>query len=92
LRSLFEGRAATQFNHRILAYLLLAASLLAWLKYRGRLFGIVAGLILAQSIWGIATLVMVAPLALALVHQGLGVIVLLASVRLGWSINAAPRV
>ena len=85
LRSLFEGRAATQFNHRILAYLLMAVSVLAWLRYRGRDFAIVAGLICAQAVWGILTLVTVAPLPLALVHQGLGVIVLLASINLVWA-------
>lgn len=87
MRSLFEGRAATQFNHRFLAYILLAVSIVAWLRYRTRAFGIVATLIIAQSLWGILTLVMVAPLPLALAHQGLGVIVLLAGVYLVWSLQ-----
>lgn len=87
IRSLFEGRAATQFNHRILAYILLGVSVLAWLRYRGREFAVVAGLIVAQSLWGILTLVMVAPLPLALVHQGMGVLVLLASVYLVWYLS-----
>lgn len=92
LRSLFESRAATQFNHRLLAYLLLCVSLLAYWMYRGPLFGLVAALMVAQAVWGIFTLVLAAPLPMALVHQGIGVIVLLASVRLVWSLNAAPRV
>lgn len=88
IRSFFEGRAATQFNHRILAYLLMAVSVFAWWKHRGAGFGLVAGLICGQAIWGVLTLVMVAPLPLALVHQGLGVIVLIAAVRLVWSLTA----
>jgi len=89
LRSLFEGRAATQFNHRILAYALLLVSALAWLRYRTKCFAIVAGLVATQGAWGVLTLLMVVPLPLALVHQGLGVIVLLATVRLGWRLNKA---
>lgn len=92
MRSLFEGRAATQFNHRLLAYTLLIVSALAWLRYRTRGFALVAGLMAAQGLWGVLTLLMVAPLPLALVHQGLGVIVLLATVRLVWRLNAAPQV
>ncbi len=87
LRSFFEGRAATQFNHRLLAYILLGVALFAWLRYRTKAFGVVAALILAQSLWGILTLVMVAPLPLALMHQGLGVIILLASLYLVWSLS-----
>jgi len=87
-RSLFEGRAATQFNHRTLAYLLWAASLIAAYLYRRSEwrtgFGLLAGLVSAQAVWGIVTLVTAAPLSLALIHQGLGVIVLLAAARLAW--------
>jgi len=89
IRSLFEGRAATQFNHRVLAYVLLIVSALAWLRYRTKGFAIVGGLMAAQGAWGVLTLLMVAPLPLALVHQGLGVIVLLATVRLVWGLNKA---
>ena len=87
-RSLFEGRAATQFNHRFLAYALWALALGAAFMARGSQFArgyfLVAGLITAQAIWGIITLVNAAPLPVALVHQGLGVIVLLATVWLVW--------
>ena len=94
LRSLFEGRAATQFNHRFLAYSLWALAIVAALLARGSIlsrgFMILAGLITAQAVWGIITLISVAPLPIALVHQGLGVIVLLASVWLVW-ITGAER-
>lgn len=87
-RSLFEGRAATQFNHRFFAYTLWALALLgAWLA-RGSVvskgFNMVAALVTAQAVWGIITLVNAAPLPVALVHQGLGVVVLLATVWLVW--------
>ncbi|MDG1824906.1 MAG: COX15/CtaA family protein [Henriciella sp.] len=88
IRSLFEGRAATQFNHRFLAYVLWALALFAAFKFRGQAlggsFGVLAALVTAQALWGILTLVSAAPLGLALIHQGLGVVVLLAAVRLTW--------
>lgn len=89
LRSLFEGRAATQFNHRLGAYILWALALYAAYRARGTKvfigFAMVAGLVTAQALWGIITLVNAAPLPIALVHQGLGVIVLLTSVWLVWT-------
>ncbi|MEM7661857.1 MAG: COX15/CtaA family protein [Pseudomonadota bacterium] len=91
VRSLFEGQAATQFNHRFLAYVLWGLSLFAWFKMRSwpweANFGLVAGLISLQAIWGIITLLSTAPLGLALVHQGLGVVILLAAVRLVWQVH-----
>jgi len=88
LRSLFEGRATTQFNHRMLAYILWALALVAAFRQSGqplgRSFTVLAILVSAQAVWGIVTLMSAAPLPLALVHQGLGVIVLLAAVRLVW--------
>ncbi len=88
VRSLFEGRAATQFNHRFLAYTLWALSLVAAWQLRGsalaRPAAVLAGLVSLQAVWGILTLLNAAPLELALVHQGLGVIVTLAAVYLAW--------
>lgn len=88
VRSLFEGRAATQFNHRFFAYALWALALIAAFRARGSTFArgyfIAAGLITAQAVWGIITLINAAPLPVALVHQGLGVIVLLSTVWLVW--------
>lgn len=91
-RSVFEGRAATQFNHRIGAYVLWGLSFYAAFQSRGsgafRGFAIIAGLITAQAVWGIVTLVNAAPLPIALVHQGLGVIVLLTAIWLVWASRA----
>jgi len=88
LRSLFEGRAATQFNHRFFAYTLWAMAIVGAVLARGtavsKAFMLVAGLISAQAVWGIITLVNAAPLPVALVHQGLGVVVLLGAVWLVW--------
>lgn len=88
LRSLFEGRAATQFNHRLLAYLIWAGSVLAAWWFRETAFRNaflwVAGLVSLQAVWGIITLIGGATMNLALLHQGLGVIVTLAAVRLVW--------
>ena len=91
-RSLFEGRAATQFNHRLGAYLLWGLALYAAFQARGsavfRGFAIIAALVTAQAVWGIITLVNAAPLPVALVHQGLGVIVLLSAIWLVWTSRA----
>lgn len=88
LRSLFEGRATTQFNHRILAYLIWALALVsAWIFRKTPLkrgFTGLAVLVSLQAVWGIVTLINAAPMNLALLHQALGVIVTLAAVRLVW--------
>lgn len=88
LRSLFEGRATTQFNHRMLAYLIWVVALVAAWAFRKtalrHAFAGLAVLVSLQAVWGILTLVSAAPMNLALVHQGLGVIVTLAAVRLVW--------
>ena len=87
-RNPFENRATVQFNHRILAYALWALALFAAWRARGTSaamsFVVLAGLVSLQALWGIWTLVSAAPLPLALVHQGLGVIVTLAAVWLVW--------
>ena len=93
-RSLIEGREATQFNHRMLAYCLWFASLAALAVYRrtalATVFALVSTLVTLQAGWGILTLINAAPLGLALVHQGLGVLVLLAGVRLVWRASPPP--
>lgn len=80
IRSIFEGILAAQFNHRIIAYILLALSITAAIKTRnetgGRHFSILAAMIVIQSLWGILTLMNAAPIGLALIHQGFGVLIL----------------
>jgi heme a synthase len=87
-RNLFENEATTQFLHRMTAYLLLAISL--WTAWRFRkqhwsLFLLFAGLVSAQAVLGIATLMRSAPLDMSLTHQALGTVVLLAATRLVWT-------
>ncbi len=88
VRSFFEGREATQFNHRLLAYILWAGSLAAAWAFRksalNREFAFLAVLVSAQAVWGILTLVNAAPMGLALVHQGLGVVATLWAVYTVW--------
>ncbi|MEQ1717757.1 MAG: COX15/CtaA family protein [Hyphomicrobium sp.] len=82
--SFFESHAATQFNHRFVAYLVLAAVLLqAAAILRGAATGTVrrSGLLLllavaTQAALGIVTLLAHVPLALGLIHQGGAALVL----------------
>jgi cytochrome c oxidase assembly protein subunit 15 len=75
-KNAFENALAVQFNHRVLAYCILAYGL--WLaRYSTRFSAwlIVAGL-LAQMTLGILTVVWGVPLWVALIHQG-GALVLI---------------
>lgn len=93
-RNFFENPATAQFVHRLTAYILLATA--AWSAWKFRslhwslfvLFGVLA---LMQAGLGIVTLVHAAPLDLSLSHQGLGVILLMAAVRLLWMTRPAPE-
>ena len=81
--NLVDNIVAIQFNHRIGGYVL-AAALLAYAlatrraapPVRARAL-LLAALVLAQVAVGIATLVHVVPIGLALAHQGLALILLL---------------
>jgi heme a synthase len=67
-----ENLAAVQFHHRTLGYLVLAAVL--WLAWRyGGMGRHAAGLVVAQVVLGIATILLGAPLWISLLHQGLAV-------------------
>jgi cytochrome c oxidase assembly protein subunit 15 len=86
-KNLFENVMTVQFDHRMVAYTLLA--LAAWHAFDARgagrpvRFGAVHlfGLVAAQAVLGIITLLWVAPFALALLHQFGAVIVLVAAAR-----------
>ncbi len=83
-RNLFENALTVQFNHRMIAYVLLAvAGFHVWDVARSGGRGPVATGALAiaavlgiQVVTGILTLIYVVPIVLALVHQGLAVILL----------------
>jgi cytochrome c oxidase assembly protein subunit 15 len=92
--NLVDNVAAIQFNHRIGAYVLAAAALAylfaahrATRPVRARAF-LLAGLVLAQILLGIATLVSVVPIWLALAHQGMALILLFALV---WNASILRR-
>lgn len=82
-RDALENRASVQFHHRILGYLIavlgialaVAAGIFGALSgpVRSWAFG-VAGLIVAQMVLGIITLVNVAPMGLSATHQALAAI------------------
>lgn len=77
IENFVDNLALVQFNHRLTAYLLLAAALFHALDARRSLRGSavgrratgVAGLVLAQATLGIATLLLAVPLWAALSHQ-----------------------
>jgi heme a synthase len=87
-RNLFENGLTVQFNHRMLAYGLWTVAVLhtidvAHTLRRGpALMGslLLAAALTVQAVIGIATLVYQAPLGLALLHQGMAVLVLTAAV------------
>ena len=87
-----ENPATAQFFHRLVAYLLLGLALWTAWKFRAQhwsLFRLFAGLVSAQAVLGVVTLVNAAPLDLSLTHQALGVVVLMAATRLMWT--ARPK-
>jgi cytochrome c oxidase assembly protein subunit 15 len=98
--SFFENVTLVQFDHRMLAYVVLALALgnaaiwsrRSYARAPRRLAFTLAGLALAQVALGIATLVWVVPLALALGHQLLAMFVLSAAVRLAVLGRAAAPV
>ena len=83
--NLVDNVTTVQFNHRIVAYLLLAVALWhAWDAARSaagtsaaRRAHVLAGLVLAQAAIGITTLVLVVPLHVALLHQAFAMVVLM---------------
>jgi cytochrome c oxidase assembly protein subunit 15 len=88
IENFVDNLALVQFNHRVLALVLVAFALwhalAAWRAAPGsaaaRRAGALASLCVAQMVLGIATLVLVVPLWAGLAHQVLAMIVLAAAV------------
>jgi heme a synthase len=83
-RNAFENALTVQFNHRMLAYLILALSLIhAW-----RAFSLpaltLAYMIFAQATLGVLTLLLGVPVALGLAHQAMAMLVLMIAV---WNLH-----
>jgi cytochrome c oxidase assembly protein subunit 15 len=85
-KNVTENPATTQFLHRITAYTLLVVAAIAAWRFRKTApdFVVLAALVLAQASLGVLTLMNAAPVNLSLLHQALGTIVLLATVRVVW--------
>ena len=80
-RNFFENAGLVQFIHRITAYLLFAYGLFVWLQGRKSAhsatrfaFNAVMAVLALQVVWGIITVLYGAPVYIALVHQGLAVV------------------
>ena len=75
-----DSLALTQFNHRLVAYGLLALAFWHMWTARGSAFAkgavVLFGLVVAQAVIGIATLMLVVPLWAGLLHQGFALLVL----------------
>ena len=87
-RNLFENPATAQFFHRLTAYALLGIALWCAWRFRAQhwsLFPLFGGLAAMQAVLGIVTLINAAPVDLSLMHQGLGVVTLMAATRMVWS-------
>lgn len=86
-KNLFENAAATQFNHRILAYVLLVLAVVYWwrvrrfrkIKGKATMFLVFLAVQVGIGIWA---LVSVVPLHLALAHQFTAIIVFISAIGL----------
>ncbi len=79
-KNFFENAMTVQFNHRLLAYLvILVAGVSAWRRF-SRPALVLAGGLLAQACLGILTLLLHVPLTVALLHQAGALAVLAAAV------------
>jgi heme a synthase len=83
-RNFFENTLTVQFDHRMVAYALVAVALFhvldVWRNVEGRALRIsaaaLAAVVCAQAALGIVTLLAAAPLALAMLHQAMALVVL----------------
>jgi cytochrome c oxidase assembly protein subunit 15 len=99
-RNLFETVLTVQFNHRMLAYLLWAASLVHFFDVlRARAgkttllgAGLLAAAVTLQALLGILTLLYQTPLLLALLHQAMALVVLTGAVLHVGRLQTKPRV
>ncbi len=92
--NLFENVATVQFDHRVLAYTLVLATLFYWWLVRRsaptaamrRGVDCLLAAIIAQSVIGVATLLLVVPIALAALHQAGALIVFTTALYLNHAI------
>lgn len=84
----FEEKAATQFVHRKLGYLLAILTAVFWWRARGSAFArtrrwanILLGLLIAQIVVGVATLTHGVPIWLGVLHQATAVVLFAAMIH-----------
>ena len=87
-KNAFENAMTVQFNHRVLAYILLLATTMHTWQSRSGPAAILALAIFAQACLGILTLLLHVPLAVALIHQAGAMIVLALAV---WNTSRAAH-
>jgi heme a synthase len=98
-RNFFENALTVQFDHRMVAYAvwLLSAAHVADALWTGRRGGVLVRALLLfaavtiQAALGIATLLQQAPLALALSHQAMAMVVLTVAAHAALTIHHVPR-
>ncbi|MBU1377892.1 MAG: COX15/CtaA family protein [Alphaproteobacteria bacterium] len=93
---LAHHQGAVQLHHRLVAYLLtivavglgVAAWRSSYLARESKLLGVaVAGAVVVQALFGIATLMMRAPVGMSIVHQLMAALVLSLAVAFGWRVR-----
>ena len=94
IANFFENEALTQFNHRLVGYLLFALTIFVWLKARGSallavrsIFLTVLVLTIGQMVLGIITVLNAAPLWLAILHQALAILLWVALWRARFAVT-----
>ncbi|MCW9034842.1 MAG: COX15/CtaA family protein [Rhodospirillales bacterium] len=95
--NLFENITTVQFNHRILAELLFVIVIFLWWRARkievhqsGRVaINLLFGMIWIQVGLGVATLLLVVPVSIAVIHQGGAVVVFCLSLWVAHEANCA---
>jgi cytochrome c oxidase assembly protein subunit 15 len=79
-RNMFENAMTVQFNHRVLAYIIIVAAAGYAYVVQTREAALILAAVLLQVVFGIWTLLWQVPLWLGLVHQGGALIVLAAAI------------
>ena len=87
-RNMFENAMTVQFNHRVLAYVIVVAVAGYAYVVQTREASLILAAVLLQVVFGIWTLLWQVPLWLGLVHQGGALIVLTAAL---WNLHTVLR-
>lgn len=95
----FENHATVQFDHRLLAYITAVAAAFYWyqarraaLHSRVRLAAnLLGGMVALQILLGIATLLLVVPISVAVLHQGGAVLLFALAIWNFWELSERGR-